>query len=994
MIFKSINGRKTAFLFTVFLLFFYSSFGQDNDVIKGIVYDSNGVPLPGATVLIKNTSNGTTTNFEGEFEIKPNGNNKTIEVSYLGFKTQEITDTQKDLIIKLQPENNQLDEVVVVGYGSLKRSDVVGAVSSVNVDEATVIPTTNVAEMIRGRAAGVQVNLADARPGGNSNILIRGKVSLEGNDPLIIVDGVPYDNINDIAPDDITSIEILKDASSQAIYGSRAANGVILISTRRGEKGKFKINYHGFTTMQSLNKNFDLYSAEEFAQLRREANRTDNDEMYLDDATIFEPFELEAIENEDYVDWEDLILEDAVIQSHSLSLSGGGENTKVFSSLSYYDQDGLIPTSGYERGTFRINIDQRISDKFSLQSNINLQTSTQNAESTSLNFINISPLAKPFDEDGALVKFPLGEGNRTVNPLWNIREADNEIKTILTDLNLVGKYQFTPSFSYKLNAFSRSRNTQDNRYRSSLHSEADDISGSAVLRDVSYREYLIENIFDYNWTINSSNKLDFTAVQSVNQRKTSSNFIEKSNFANDLNSFNGDASVLRDSSRDLDQRRLVSFMGRVRYNLLDRYLLTLTARVDGSTVFAEDEKYGTFPAAAFAWKIHEEKFLKSSNVLNQLKFRISYGQTGNDGIPLKEAVGVADYIPYVFGGETASGFSPLTRIPNPNLKWETTTTLNTGIDFGLFRNRIIGSLEIYDSNTSDFLLNRVVPGTTGFQETRFNIGEVSNKGVELTLSGDIIRNKNLRWNTGITYSHNKNEITSLAGEKDPEGNLIDYPSQGLFIGAPINNIYQYVFDGIFQEGDDLENSPQTTDSFMPIAGDVKVKDLNEDGVIDDDDRKVISEDPKWFGAFNTTFEYKGFELFADLYVVEGAQRLNQFLADNAKGGTLQGRLNGIKVDYYLPESPSNRFPRPRTTNPSYLYSQAIQDASYVRLRTLSIGYNFTPDLLSKMGISSMKLYATATNLFTITDYKSWSPEINPDSFPDTKGLTIGFKIGI
>lgn len=991
MKFIQLLSTPRALLVVLSLLATVPMFSQTT--VSGTVTDASGLTLIGATVLAEGTSIGTVTDVDGKFTLNVPADVNTIKVSYLGYVTQAVNvDADAGALnIVLEENNVVLGEVVVVGYGTVRKSDVVGSVASIEVKDATAIPTTNVSEMLRGRAAGVQVNLADARPGGNSNIVIRGKVSLVGNDPLIIVDGVPYDNINDVAPEDITSIEILKDASSQAIYGARAANGVVLITTRRGKAGELRVNYHGYTTTQKLTKNFDLFTGEEFAQVRREAFRTDNNDQYFNDEILFEPQELQSLQEGTFVDWEDLLIENAVIQSHSLTLAGGSESTKFYSSFNYFDQDGIIPTSGFRRGAVRLNIDQRVSEKISLQANVNFQKNDQDQESGSINYITISPLARPFDENGEIVKFPLGEGSTTVSPLWNIRESDNKIETTLIDLNFVGNYEFFPGLSYKLNTFLRNRASNQGIYRSTQHSEGDaDIQGLATLGNELYREYLLENIVNYSPSINENNLLDFTFVQATNQRNNEETSITKSGFPNDALSFNGNASEVRGNTRDVSRRRLVSFLGRVRYNLNNKYLMTLTMRADGSSVFAKDNKWGYFPAAALAWKIHEESFLRESKALTQLKLRVSYGATGNEGINPSESLGIADDLPYTFGGVSNGGFSPLSRLPNPNLKWETTTTLNTGLDFGLWNNRLKGTVEYYTSSTTDFLLDRVLAGTTGFEVTRFNIGEVENRGVELTLSYDLVRNQNLRWNIGAVWSRNRNEIISLDGSVDENGVPIDFVSQGLFIGEPIDNIRQRVFDGIFQNEEEIANSAQTD----AIVGDIRVLDLNGDGIITDDDQRIFRENPDWYGSLNTSVTWKNLDLFVDVYVVSGALRSNPYLADFALGGTLQGSRNGIQRDYFTPENPSTTAPRPRPGTPSNLFALAVQDASYVRLRTLSLGYSLPTDLLSKVKLRSMKIYFTGTNLLTKTDYLSYSPENNPGAFPDAKGYTFGLKIGL
>ena len=991
---KLFNQKIKTFCALLLMCFVFSVTSQAQTSVSGTVISADdNMPLAGATIIVKGTSNGTSTDFDGKFTFDVANMNSILVVSYVGFKTQEISNLSMNMSIALQIDASALDEVIVVGYGSVKKSDVVGSVSSVDVEEAVAVPTTNVSEMIRGRAAGVQVNLADARPGGSSNIIIRGKVSIDGgNDPLIIVDGVPYDNINDIAPEDIANIEILKDASSQAIYGARAANGVILITTKRGKAGEFKINYHGYTTVQSLSKNFDLYSGAEFAQLRREAQKADNNEVYRPDEDIFEVFELPTIQSGNYVNWEDLVLRNAYINSHSLNVSGGGENTKVYSSISYFKQDGLIPTSGFERGNFKINVDQKITNKFSVQANVSFQTSKQDIESSSLNFISISPLARPFDENGELVKFPLQGNTGTVNPLWNIRESTDEAFSKLTDINLVAKYDITPSLSYKVNTFLRNRDTKRGIYRSSLHSSGDNgVNGRGALRNENYKDFLIENIVDYSPKINEKHVLDFTFVNAINERGTEETSISKENFNNDFLGYNGKATIISDATRDVSERRLVSFLGRARYNLLNKYLFTFTARADASSVFAENNKWGYFPAAAFAWKAHEELFLKDSEIINQLKFRVSYGDTGNEGIDPRQSLGVADYLPYVFGGVATGGnTSSLRRLPNPNLKWETTTALNFGLDFGLFKNSVTGTIEYYKANTKDLLLDRTLSGVTGYAVTRFNIGEVENKGVEVSLNTHIIRQQDFKWSVGATWSTNDNKVLSLDGSLDENGKPLDFVADRLFIGESIDNIRTYQFDGIWQVGDDIANSAQPT----LLPGDIRLKDINGDNIIGEEDFIVLKQTPDWYGSLNMTFECKGLELFADFYVVEGATRLNTYLADYDKGATLQGVLNGIKVPYYLPESPSNEFPRPRTNAPPGIGASAVKDASYSRLRTLSLGYNIPKDFLSKMRIESFKVYVTGTNLFTFTDYKSYSPENNAGAFPDAKGITMGIKLGL
>lgn len=966
--------------------------------INGKVTNPSGDPLQGVTVIVKNTTNGTFTDLEGDYTLQNVNATDQLTFSYLGMIPQVVSVGEQTTInITLQESVTFLEEVTVVGYGTKKKSNVVGAVTSVNLEEATALPTTNVSEMLRGRAAGVQVNLADARPGGTSDIVIRGNVSVapDGNSPLIIVDGLPFDNLNDVAPDDIANIEILKDAASTAIYGSRASNGVILITTKSGKEGRISLNYHGFATTQAVTRNFNQYDAQQYIDLKREANRNRFTGEYLFDQNIFSPFELEAIENQEFVNWEDLVLDDAFQQSHAISLSAGSEKTKVYSSLSYFDQNGIIPNSGYSRAAFKLNLDQKITDKLSLKGIVNYQNAQQDQESGSLNFTNITPLAKPFDENGELQKFYLGPNNTAVNPLWDQRESVDETKTNLTDVNLTLSYQILPGLSYSLRTFLRNRNINRGIYRSSLHSAGDQgVNGLGTLENTLFRQSLIENIVTYAPEIGEKHFIDFTAVQAFDERKTEFSKIEKSGFTNDALVYNGDATTLLSNDRDVSRRRLLSYLGRIRYDYLDRYLLEVTARADGASVFSENNKWGFFPAASAAWKVHLEPFMEDVSAVDELKIRLSYGATGNQGINSLETLGKADDIPYVFGTQTISGATASSRLPNPNLKWETTRTFNAGVDFRFFGNFFEGTLEYYHAKTNDLLLDRSIAGTTGFDVIRFNAGELENKGIEASLVTNLVRGNEFSWSIGMIVSRNKNEILALTGETDDEGNAIDITDtdgRRLSVGQPINNIWLPKYDGIYQEGDDIAGSGN------PLAspGDVRVIDQDGNGQIDNRDNVFTSKNPDWYGSINTSMSYKGFQLFVDVFIVQGATKLNSVLAN---GELWKGSINGIRAKYYTPEFPSLNYPRPKPDTHLHLFPFAVRDASYVRLRTVNLSYTFPKEMLNKVGISDVQLYFTGTNLLTATDFRSYSPEQDlvdesTTVFPETRNLTLGLKLG-
>ena len=993
--------KKTQTLFSILFVFFLSFVSNAQSVnIKGTIVDfDTNEPIPGATVIVVGLNQGVSSDFDGNYTIDaPIGT--TLSFRSLGYQTFFHKLTQEgEVNIRLKP-NNELDEIVVVGYGSQKRSNIVGSVAIVEVDKATQNPTTNVSELLRGRAAGVQVNLGDARPGGNSNIVIRGNVSVAGgNNPLIIVDGLPFDNLNDIAPEDIQNIEILKDAASTAIYGARASNGVILVTTKKAQKGYTRFNYSGFVTSQTLTRNFDIYDGPGYYNYRTDAwkARLGVDKPPL--RFVWNEFELDLIYNDNLVDWEELAIEDALLSSHALSYSSGTENTSIYSSLNYFTQNGIIPNSGFDRLQFKLNYNHQLTEKLNIDGVINIQNSNQSRETGGLFLVNLSPIAKPFDEKGELVKYYFGQENASaINPLWDQRESMDETQTNLTDLSLRLNYSLLPKVTYSLKTFFRNRSTDQGTYRSSLHSAGDEgNNGIGVLIDTQYEQLLVEHILNYGILDNSFHKLDFTGVHSFDEQNFKYNQLDKSDFVNDALGFNGLASNLLNNSRDVWRRRILSFMGRMRYSFKEKYLLEMTTRADGASVFSENNKWGWFPALSVAYKIDQD--LKNENI-DQLKVRLSYGATGNQGINPLESLGVADYNPYVFGGTTVSGSSASSRLRNPNLQWETTTTLNAGVDFDLFSNRIRGTVEVYNANTSNLLLDRQLASSSGYTITRFNVGELQNRGVELTLNNSIIRTNNFNFDLGLIWSTNQNEILSLTGETQTDPltgseyfiDITDTSGRRLSIGQSINSLWIPEYAGIYQEADFLEGSP-----ILPRTGakpgHIRVIDQNTDGVIDINDNIFINADPDWYGSVNATLRYKNFDFFMDWYFVQGVTRINSVLAN---GEFWKGSVNGPIVPYYTAESPSTQWPMVNASAAwlKYLNSFAAQDASYQRLRTLTVGYNFADNINDYLGITSGRLYFTGNNLLTFTDFLSYSPEqdLYAGVFPETMNMTLGIKL--
>lgn len=1014
--------KKARVLCSVFLLFgVIAVSAQSQKTITGTVFSSeDNSPLPGASILEKGTQNGTSTDFDGNFSLAVDENATILVVSFIGFETQEVTITNS-LSITLQVDADALDEVVVVGYGSVKKSDLVSAVAKVDLSEALVSPTSDINEMLRGRVSGLKVDVGSGslRPGGESTLSFRGQGSVEGNiSSIYVVDGVVRDDgISDINPEDIKSIEFLKDASAQAIYGSRAVNGVVLITTKRGSNNKVSVSYHGFYTTKSVTKNFDVYSGERFAQLRREAFRSaDVNDAYPIDSDIFTDVELASIANSDFVNWDDELLQSGSVNSQSFSISGGTDLTKVYASINYFEEGGIIPTSNYKRKNLRLNIDQKISDKFSVTFDVNLIDSKLERP-VNVNVITMSPLGRAYDDDGNLTRYPSGEELSATNPLWNLREYDDDTKRNSYVITIMPRYQITKDLEYRLNTSMTRNNSERGQYFTSLSSGGDNDNGIARITNQLKESFLIENILTYNKQINDNNGLNITFVQAIDENKFSQTFSEGKGFTNEDLGYDGISNAINSFNVDRIKTkvRTASFMGRVRYDLMNKYMLTATFRADGASVNSADNKWTYNPAFAAAWKIHNEGFLENANQIRQLKLRVSYGSLANALRNPYTSLFTADGQHYVFDGESTTGYSPSNVLPNLNLKHETVTTFNIGLDFDIFNSFLTGSIEYYNANTEDLLLKRGVPSTTGYDFTYFNAGKLNNSGIEVGLTANLINKNDFKWSVSTSFSNNKNELTELYndGNGDP---IIDDNRFGYHVGQSIGVLRHFEFDGIWQEGEDFANAPQTNpeSTFTQAdlrAGDVRIKDTNgldadgnltgvPDGKITEEDKIFTDRNPDWFGSFSTTLSYKGFDLFADFYTVQGATKYNPVLADYNSGGALRGAINGVDVPYYTPENPSSTFPRPNSDGVLNLESLAIQDASYFRFRTLRLGYTLNDNVVSKLKMDHIKFYFTATNLFTNTDFLGYSPEVSirqafssaDNGYPDSKAFTFGLKM--
>jgi TonB-linked SusC/RagA family outer membrane protein len=981
-------------LFALLLILGHQSMAQIP--IRGTVISKDeNMGIPGVSVLIKGTNTGVVTDVDGAYRLEAPSPDAILLFSSIGFKSQEIQIRNQNVIdVLMESESTTLNEVVVVGYGTQRKSDLTGSVVSVDSEKLNSVPTTNIAEMLRGKAAGVQVNLGNARPGGESSILIRGRNSLSGgNSPLFIVDGAPIDNINDLNPNDIQSMEVLKDASSQAIYGARASNGVIIITTKRGQSGSTVVSYNGYVGVQSLWKNFELFDGDGFADMRREAYRADNAQgQFEPDEIVFDNIMLDVLENRQFVDWEDFVIRDASMQQHDISIRGGTEKTKFSISAGYFNQQGMVPTSAFERGTLRLNLDHKINDRLTVGTSTYLARSTERIETGLLTTLAMPPLAQPFDENGDL-QLIVTEDEVYTNPLFNINESDNNRKTNRVILNLFADYEILEGLKYRLNTNVNYRNRTDASYESTRHRFGQSYGGQAQLGSLESMEYLIENILTYNKSFNENNRMDITLMQSLNEINFEQFSVRTRDIGNDILGYDGigNGAILFAPNRSANRRALISYMGRARYSLNDRYLFTLTGRIDGSSVFGAQEKYGFFPSAAFGWKIQEESFFDVP-AINELKLRTSYGVIGNEGINPYQTLARTQTYGYHFGnGASIVGFLPgVNDFPNTGLRWESSGTYNLGIDFGLFQSRISGTLEYYVTRTNDLLVQKAIPSATGFQRVWDNLGRTENRGIEAMVTGFLIDKDNVRWSLDANISANRNQILEIFGELDEAGNPIDDIGNNWFIGKSINIYYDYLWDGIWQLEDNIADSPQPD----ALPGHPRVRDLDGDGLITaEHDRAVINRDPNWFGSISSNFFYKGFEIYAELFMSQGGLRRNPYLYEFETGGMMTGRLNGIQRNYWTPENPTNDAFRPTAnTTMRYRSATAYQDASYMRLRTLTFAYNLPRPVLDKLGITRARVYTTGTNLWTKAEFQSFSPEANPQSYPEPRVYRLGVEL--
>ena len=941
-----------------------------NIMVKGIVKDNFGEPVIGANVTEKGTTNGMITDLDGNFSLTVQ-KNATLVISYIGYVTQEIAiKGNTNLNITLKEDSKALEEVVVIGYGTARKSDVTGSIASVGGDKLQEMPSTNITYALQNRVAGVDMTQTSSQPGATMQIRIRGTRSLTAsNDPLVVLDGIPFmGNLSDINPGDIKSMDILKDASSTAIYGSRGANGVILITTNRGAQGTpAKFTYNGYVGAKSVFSKYPMMDGPKYAEMRKYAGKFENSLDESDDTNT---------------DWQDLLYRTGMVNSHDVSVAGGTNNGSYSFGAAYYKDQGVIPTQNYTRYSLRGSFDQGVGKyfRFGLTTNTNYNV-TKGSNIGLYNVLANSPIANPYNEDGSL-KRTLKINTRdeffvvTRDVVENLEDSWlNEQKGFGTYNNLFAEVQcpWVKGLKYRVNLGLNYRSTKGGIFTGEgVNSTTADTPSTASLEHTETTNWAVENLITYDRTF-GKHQLNIVGMYSAEETVyTKSHIAARDIPAEYLQYYNlgrAEGNITVDPDKwDYQKSGLMSWMGRAMYTYDNRYMLMATVRADASSRLAKGHQWHTYPAVSAGWNIGQESFMDDLEWLDILKVRVGYGQTSNQSVNPYSTWGKLSTRPYNFGPTGYATGYYVSALPNYDLGWEYSSTWNFGLDFTLFGGRLSGTFEYYIQKTSDLLQNVNLPSTSGVSNYVGNVGKTENKGVEFTLNGTILDNHNgWTWDASINISANRNKLTELASGADRD------EANNWFVGHPIDAIYDYEKIGLWQEGDPYLDILEPGGN----VGMIKVKytgEYNEDGTpvrqIGPDDRQIISMEPKFTGGFSTRVAYKGFDLNVITAFKCGGKLISTLHHSNGYLNMLTGRRGQVDVDYWTEENTNAKYPKPggiqSGDNPKYGSTLGYFDASYWKVRNISLGYKFDEQKwLKNFGIQSLRAYVSIQNPFVI-----------------------------
>ncbi|MDP4261239.1 MAG: TonB-dependent receptor [Bacteroidota bacterium] len=1008
---KPFRGKFPDFLFSkiklasrcitfglLFLLLSSAPVLAQSKIVSGTVTDAEtGEPVVGATVTVKGKKIATVTDALGNFAIQASSEDVLV-ITNVGYKDLEMA-ASAVMQVKLTATNRQLSEVVVVGYGTKKRTDLTGTVSTVPKERLTEIPITNVLHAIEGSVAGVTVTQTSSVPGSSAAILVRGQNSISANpSPLIIVDGIPFNKAggltNDINPNDIESISILKDASATAIYGVNGANGVILITTKRGTSGKPVIRYNGYVGFDNLAHMLDPLSPQNYVQKYadwwKQVNPTQTQTAVV--PNLFEQANYAAGKT---VDWLKEATQQGILQDHNLSLSGGTKDVRYYISGEYLRQKGVVKGYQYHRASIRSNLDANITDYLSVGTS--LYFTNNNYDGGRANFYlaaAMSPYGSEYNSTGGYEIYPMSPELLYTNPLLGLNTDRTDRSTNLTG-NGYAEVKFSgvlKGLKFRLNGGYTYIPTRNGSYTGR---NANNTIGGGTSFSSETNSWTVENILTYtkDW---KKHHIDFTGLYSAEQRNYFASALNASGFINDQLSFDNLGAGTTVSAASIfsggptgsyrDKYSLASQMGRINYTYDNRYLLTLTARRDGVSVMGKNtDKYGVFPSFAVAWNVTNENFMRDISFINNLKLRTSYGKAGTEAIGVGGTITTEGTVRFPFGGLSSVGVLA-SNLGNADLHWETSKTFNVGLDFTVLKNRINGTIDIYATKTNGLILRRNLPIITGYSFVLDNLGITRNNGLEISLNSDNLSSRDFKWQTTVVFATNKNRILDLYGDKkDDIGNR-------WFIGQPINVLYDYKLVGVWQVGED----PSQVDPGAK-PGDLKFADINGDKKITADDRVVLGQTaPKWTGGITNAFHYKNFHLSIFIQTVQGNLKNNVTLtyADEA------GRMNiPAATGYWTADNKSNTRPSLAYTNTrGYGYPS---DNSYTRIKDVTLSYTFSKQLLEKLKVGSLTLYASGRNLHTFTKWIGWDPEDNysfrgsgdwTNNYPLTRSIVFGANV--
>ena len=969
---------------------------QQTKQVSGQVTDSQG-PLIGATVMEKGTNNGTVTDFDGNFSLNVNPG-ATLVVSYVGYESQEVK-AADGMRVNLKEDGHVVNEVVVIGYGTQRREAVTGSVANIGGEKLNQVAASNAAQALQGRVAGVLMTQTSSKPGAEMQVRIRGQRSLTAsNDPLIVLDGIPFMGaLSDINPTDIKSMDILKDASATAIYGSRGANGVIIITTVKGTQGTpAKVTYNGYVSFRSVFKKYPMMDGPTFSKFRQYAGKYQNS--------------LDENDNTN-TDWQDLYYQTGVSHNHDISVAGGTNGGSYSFGAGYYKDESVVPTEGYQRISVRGNFDQKVGEFFRFGLSTNNSYRMTEGVNNMYNILSSTPISSPYDENGNLKRYNALPADDQAVVTKETVERDKDVW--LSENKGFGSYNtlfaevkcpWVEGLSYRINVGLNYRTSKSGSFTGTgVNNKDENAINGASIGENQTRNWAVENLLSYDRIFAEKHNVNVVAMYSAEQTRYESTGASADGIPADYFQYyaldKATGANVNVNNYNYWQSGLVSWMGRVMYSYDNKYMLSVAVRSDASSVLAKGHQWHTYPAVSAGWNIARESFMENVKWVDNLKFRVGYGETSNQAISAYKTLGGLGIRNYNFGDGTnhKAGYY-VNSLPNPELGWEYSKTWNFGLDFSLFNGRLYGTFEYYSQKTNDILLNVNLPSTSGVSSYTGNIGKTQNKGWEFTLNGIIIDNKNgWNWEAGINMYQNRNELTELAsGETRDEGNL-------WFVGYPIDVIYDYQYEGLWQAGEEDQMAILEPGGNI---GMIKVKHdraLDENGnptrAIGADDREIISMEPDLIGGFNTTVGYKNFDLTVIGSFQIGGKLISAIHSSNGYLNMLTGRRNNIDVDYWTEQNTGAKYPKPggiqSGDNPKYGSTLGYFNAGYLKFRTITLGYNFENlKAIKDLGISRLRLYASIQNPFVLfSPYNNESgldPETNSWSNENT---AVGYSFG-